>query len=303
MHPPPTDGGPPSALPPSVLAARRAKAPVRPVGSGGRAYPAAGEDADDAEVQLAATRALLVATEPHEVAAVVATLVRDLGGGLVPARLAHDSAALPLDVSLGLSEPLLPWVEPVSVARMRLSRVLPVVLADARRVLDRLHAEARRAEESERDPVTGLTTRRAWMRRLRAATAGDAVCLVRLHDDTPDGPRTPVGDDVLRAVAALLRQVLRPEDACGRFGPDELACLAHAVPPEVLAGRLDRVRDRWRQERPDHACAVGLRVGVAAVRDLDPVLDLRAADRAQQRVRTGDGTAVATDAEHRSDRA
>jgi hypothetical protein len=140
-------------LPPSVLAARNARGSDRPPNGGGaRAYleVVTGEDgdADAAAVQLAATRALLTAATPEEVAALVATLVRDLGGGLLPARLDVRGVALPLDVSLGLSEPKLAWAEPVSVAAMRLESVLPLFVEDARVVLNRLQAEARRVRRA-----------------------------------------------------------------------------------------------------------------------------------------------------------
>jgi hypothetical protein len=135
-----------SCLPRSSLHATLG-ASVRPTNGGAaRAYPdvVAGEDADAKAVQLAATRALLTAATPEEVAAIVATLVHDLGGGLLPARLDHRGTALPLDVSLGLSEPKLAWAEPVSVAAMRLESVLPPFVEDARVVLSRLQADARR---------------------------------------------------------------------------------------------------------------------------------------------------------------
>jgi hypothetical protein len=134
-------------LPPSVLAARNARASVRPTNGGTpRAYPdvVVDEDGDAAAVQLAATRALLAAATPEEVASIVATLVRDLGGGLLPARLDARGVALPLDVSLGLSEPKLAWAEPVSVAAMRLESVLPLFVEDARVALSRLQAQTRR---------------------------------------------------------------------------------------------------------------------------------------------------------------
>ncbi len=101
-------------------------------------------------VRLAATRALLTAVTPEEVAAIVSTLVHDLGGGLVPARL-DDGSMLPLDVSLGLSEPKLAWAEPVSVAAMRVESVLPSFLEDAKVALHRLQAEARHARVSGDD--------------------------------------------------------------------------------------------------------------------------------------------------------
>lgn len=133
-------------LPPSVRAARARRRVRPPDGGPERAYPAVevGDDPDATAVRLAATRALLTATTPQDVTLVVATLVHDLGGGLLPARLDPRSTALPLDVSLGLSEPMVPWAEPVSLAAMRLESVLPGFLEDARSVLGRLLAEARR---------------------------------------------------------------------------------------------------------------------------------------------------------------
>jgi hypothetical protein len=59
-------------------------------------------------------------------------LVRALGGRVVPAREV-DEAVLPVDLTLGTAEPLLPESEPSSVARLHLEEVLPgaVELAQA----------------------------------------------------------------------------------------------------------------------------------------------------------------------------
>lgn len=286
-------------LPPSMLAAQRGTPARRSAGVAERAYPAvqADDDPEAVSAQLAATRALLTASTPQEVAAVVATLVRDLGGGLVPARLSQSDLAVQIDVSLGLTEPLLPWAEPVSVASMRLSRVLPGFVADARLVFDRLQGDARRAEEAERDSLTGLLTRRAWMRRLGAATPGDAVCLIDLDHFKAANDRAghAAGDAVLRAIGDLLLRVFRPDDACGRYGGDELAVLVTAMPAEVLAARVDQLRASWQQQRPPAAADVGLSIGVAQIGEHQPRLALQAADRALYRVKaTGrDATAVA----------
>jgi diguanylate cyclase (GGDEF)-like protein len=295
---------PDDGLPPSVLAAKRDQRGYRHRHAGSkRAYPAVDvpDDAEAAAVELAATRALLEVTSPTEAAEVVATLVHDLGGGLVPARLA-ESASVPIDVSLGLSEPLLPWAEPVSVAELRLGSVLPEFVDAARRVVSRLQGDTRRFDELEHDALTGLLTRRAWMRRLGSARAGDAVALIDLDNfkSVNDSSGHAAGDEVLRSLGALLVRTFRGEDACGRYGGDEITCLSPGMPVHRLVERLDHMRHEWEQSRSDARTSVGLSIGVAAVTGYGPRAALTAADRALYRAK-GDGrneTAVATQADY-----
>lgn len=131
-------------------AARSAQAPGRPVG---RPYLLAveGDAGDGSAVVLAATRALLTARTREEAAAVLHTAVNDLGGGVVPARLAHE--ALPLDGSLGVGEPRLVVVDPVSVVRLRLERWLPGLVQEALETAARCDRE--RARTDERGPSHG----------------------------------------------------------------------------------------------------------------------------------------------------
>ena len=244
------------------------------------------DDHEAVQAHLGATRALLTATSPEHVAAIVATLVRDLGGGLVPARLG-EQAALPMDVSFGVGEPVLPWAEPVSVAEMRLSAVLPHLIEDARGVVQRLQSEQQQAQEAEFDQLTGLLTRRAWMRRLSQASEGDGVALLDLDHfkQVNDTLGHAAGDLVLRSVGVCLRQHFRDDDTCGRYGGDELACLTPGLPAQALAARLDAVRLAWRTTRPPEAHSVGLSVGVAAVGPAGPRAALEAADRALYRAK------------------
>ena len=281
---------PATTLPPATLAAQRSPAPGgrRPRPSG-RAYPAvvATEDHEAVSARLAATRALLVADAPEQVAAVVATLVRDLGGGLVPARLADESQVLPIDVSLGLTEPMLPFAEPVSVTSMRLSALLPEVLEDARLVLGRLLGDVRRDDEASRDGLTGLLSRRAWMRRLSTARVGDGVCLIDLDDfkSVNDVQGHDAGDQVLRCLGDLLLRSFRDLDACGRYGGDELVCLTPGMSAVLLGKRCDALRGAWERERPSAGAGVGLSVGVAPVPPGGGRAALLAADRAMYRAK------------------
>ena len=276
-------------LSPAVTAAQRRRGPgpsSRPPSE--RAYPAvaAVEDHEALAAALSATRALLTATRPEQIAGILRTLVHDLGGGLVPARLADDSA-LQLDLALGFGEPLLPWAEPVSLAAMRLSGVLPGFLEDALVAVDRLRGEQQRTEEAETDVLTGVLSRRAWMRRLGSAEPGDVLCLIDLDHfkSVNDRAGHAAGDDVLRAVGALLQRMFRFPDACGRYGGDELVCLATQMPVASMVDRVEATRLAWVQARPVAGTSVGLSVGVAGVGPSGGRAALRAADAALYRAK------------------
>jgi diguanylate cyclase (GGDEF)-like protein len=289
-----------------MIAARRSEQAGGRSGVGARrAYPAVGIDDDRGELPawIAATRALLRASTPEEVTDVIATFIEDLGGELVPARLADTATAIPFDISLGLSEPLLPRADPASEAAMRLAKVLPEFMEDARLVIDRLRGDVRRIDEAERDTLTGLLTRRAWMRRLSSAAAGDPICMIDLDrfKAVNDTSGHAAGDEVLRAVGALLLRTFRDKDACGRYGGDEMVCLTPGMPVTVLAQRLDAMREQWEERRPESGSAVGLSIGVAVLMH-DPRAALKAADAALYRVKNSgrNRTAIATEDDYES---
>jgi DNA-binding transcriptional MerR regulator len=89
-----------------------------------------------------ATRALLYITSAREATEILAAAVQRLGGSTTPASQA-DSSALPIDLSFGEGEPILPTAEPFSLARMQLEQMLPELVEDARRAVQLL----RRSED------------------------------------------------------------------------------------------------------------------------------------------------------------
>jgi diguanylate cyclase (GGDEF)-like protein len=269
-----------SSVPPSELAARLA----RRRRDNGRAYALgpASSDPTALSAELAATQALLRARSAAEVGAIVSTLVHDLGGVLVAARCADPTTTIPVDVSLGLSEPMLPSADPVSAAAMRLGAVLPEFLPSARLVLARLQGELRRDEEARRDDLTGVLTRRAWMRRLSRATPGDSVCLIDLDHfkTTNDTGGHAAGDAALRAFGGLMLRAFREDDACGRLGGDEFVCLTPNLDGRGLVARCEEVRARWESEKPVAAAPIGLTIGVAEVGEEGGRAALQLADAA-----------------------
>lgn len=102
-----------------------------------RTRPAAAAEQSDWDTLQAthqATRALLYITTAREATDILADLVRRLGGSTAPANQA-GSWALPIDLTFGEDEPILPVAEPLSVARLRLEQLLPGLVEDARRAV------------------------------------------------------------------------------------------------------------------------------------------------------------------------
>lgn len=134
---------------PATRAARRARSDRDAARV--RAYPRSlrpGERDADA-VLLAVSQALSAVDTRAGAAAVLRTGVHDLGGGLVPARLVADPEhVLSVDVSLGVGEPQLVVVDPLSVAAMDLAQHLPRLVEDAQRAAARCDHAARDAEQA-----------------------------------------------------------------------------------------------------------------------------------------------------------
>jgi len=270
-----------SSRPNSALAAALAGSRIVPFDAL-RAYPLnAASDAHALKAELSAMQALLRAESPPEVAAIVATLVHDLGGTLAPTRDTNAAAAFPNDVAIDLGEPHLPLADPGSLEALRLAEVLPRFMEAARLVLSRMHGPLRRYEEGARDQATGLMTRRAWMRRLAAAAPGDGVCLIELQGEealsnSEGGDR----DVVLRAVAALMLRTFRLDDSCGRYSAGELACLTVGFHGAGLRDRCEQLQRAWRVDSLAFAPDARLRIEVADVGPRGGAAALRVAELA-----------------------
>lgn len=112
------------------------------------AEPDTTDDATGTVAVLAATRTLLSVTTRAEAAAVLRTAIGDLGGGVVPARLASEGA-IPVDVSLGIGEPLVVVATPASMAAMRLAHHLPLLAQDAATAASRCDRRRHQREAPE----------------------------------------------------------------------------------------------------------------------------------------------------------
>ena len=196
-----------------------------------------------------ATRSLLRLRTGRDARRIAEHLVRELGGRLVPAGT-DDPGVLPVDVSFGDGEPLLPAAPPRSAAHAFLERYLTPFLLDARHVLELSGRTERLAESASTDLLTGLANRRMLDRALGGLSANDTVIMLDLDHfkQVNDSFGHAAGDEVLRVFGSVLRGTVRSRDTVGRFGGEEF--LIVLAPPEGADALLQRLRAEWLTERP-----------------------------------------------------
>lgn len=123
------------------------------------------------------------------------------------------------------------------------------------RELLRANAELLIAQEdvrklADRDPLTGLSNRRALAEVFRAAQPGGATLLFFDLDEFKeinDRHGHAAGDEALRRFAAALRESFRPSDALVRYAGDEFLVVAAGLDPASVADRLQALRARLRR--------------------------------------------------------
>lgn len=119
--------------------------------------------------------------------------------------------------------------------------------------IERKRAELQLANRALQDPLTGLPNRTLFMDRLSVALdrlrrSGSMIAVLFLDVDNfkliNDSLGHTVGDQVLTALAARLRSVLRPMDTVARFGGDEFIFLFEGLSGTAEAVTIaERVRE------------------------------------------------------------
>ncbi len=100
------------------------------------------------------------------------------------------------------------------------------------------------------------------------------------------------GDEVLRLMASVLREVLRNEDRSARLGGDEFAVWVPGASEDDAISAMNRVLDALRERAMQKRWKVGASIGIVMVdsRDTDLPAILRAADATMYEVkRNGKG--------------
>jgi diguanylate cyclase (GGDEF)-like protein len=248
-------------------------APVRRraigIWSGGNAVP---------DAVYRATRALLRVRTAEQGVGIIISLIKDLGGSTAPERLA-DSDAIPLDISLGEGEPLLPTAPEGSDARRALTEFLPAIVEDARFALELTRGVERLARDAGVDALTGLPDRRSMGRLMGRLKAGDALVAIDIDAfrmiNEADGH--DAGDEVLRSFSRALRHVVRAADHFGRMSADEFLVVLQNEDAAAADILLERLREHWTKVR---SAPVTFSAGVACVSRDDWRSAMQAAERA-----------------------
>jgi diguanylate cyclase len=131
----------------------------------------------------------------------------------------------------------------LAVARLLTERRSEADAAERARVTMTQHF----AEQANRDVLTGLLNRSAFLTRIEAARAdSDDACTVLTVDiaqfamfNERNGPAA--ADELLLAVASRVAGALRPHDAVARVDGDVFAALLEGVPLELVSDVAQRV--------------------------------------------------------------
>jgi diguanylate cyclase (GGDEF)-like protein len=149
------------------------------------------------------------------------------------------------------------------------------VLVTHMNITRRKRAEQDLERRASQDPLTGLSNRAQFARRLahaltsrpsRSGLPDVGVLYLDLDGFKPvnDTYGHGAGDEVLQTVAARLRQATRPNDTVARLGGDEFAVVAPRISANDLAGLIERIRQVLNEPFSVHGDPIHVGVSVGS---------------------------------------
>ncbi|MEP7194644.1 MAG: GGDEF domain-containing protein, partial [Actinomycetota bacterium] len=197
---------------------------------------------------------------------IVLTLCRALGAQVATAD-ADLPDSVPMDISLGEGEPLLPVTGDPRV-RALLSRYLAPAVSDARSVVESELSSERLVQMATIDTLTGVWSRASLTYAVNHMAQGDCVSMIDLDHfkSVNDTLGHDAGDTVLASFAAHLRAGVRDQDLVGRFGGEEFVVVYPSTTVQGACDVLTRLRASW---QASSALPITFSAGIAAVTGLD----------------------------------
>ena len=156
------------------------------------------------------------------------------------------------------------WDERVEELSERLSSLMGLLASEAAVAIERADLLTRLEAVARTDDLTGLANRRAWDEQLprelaRAKRDQRPVCVAMVDLDRfkeyNDEHGHQAGDRILKEIAAIWRDVLRPTDVLARYGGEEFIVLL----PNCEVERAIEVIERLRGVIPEgETCSAGV---------------------------------------------
>lgn len=211
-------------------------------------------------------RVLLGLEDRVAVRAALVAFVEELGGEVVPAHPPRPDA-LPIDLSLGAAEPVVPVAALGTPLRAQLERVLPELVSRAHRLTSTLDSLSAARGDVPLDHLTGAPRRAHLLTALERAVPGEDR-LLGVVVGAGGWLIEPFGrmrvDGLVRSLADIVRSLRQPTDPWARLDGHGVAVLAIRSDEGRTAALADEVRRRWADEP---GFEIGLRVASVAVVD------------------------------------
>lgn len=238
---------------------------------------------NEIQVIVSTLRALLRAGSRAEAAELLQGAVRQLGGDLIPAG-ESDHGDLPVDVSLGVGDPLVVRLPNDDSEAQFLTAHLPSIIEDALCAARRSDLSRRETLRAPTDALRQVASRAEISSRIAVAAPGDALCLLDLDNyqqlNVTEGDFA--GDNALREFGVLLLGSVRRDDFVGRTGGGEFVVLLRDSTTEGACRRMRFLANKWLIS--GHR-GTSVSIGIAAVDHRGGPVASAAADRTKGRAK------------------
>ena len=124
------------------------------------------------------------------------------------------------------------------------------------------------SHQAQHDPLTGLANRALFSEQLAGVMEVNSYDSAVLYMDIDDFKSIndtlghPIGDEVIKIVAARLTSVVRPHDLVARLGGDEFAIILRSLEPSNIDGVIGRIFEIFERRFAINELSLGVKVSI-----------------------------------------